>query len=134
MPKQDRRPLIVFSLIATLLLLASLSGCASRPSSMITATSPLPPGVRGTIPARGSDCQYNFLGLVPITSSASTARALDSAKRDADVDVLTDVTVDRNFGYYILFSNTCVRVEGMGVSRSRLQRSLQLSESTDPVL
>lgn len=107
-------------------------GCASRPSSIITSTSPLPAGVRGTIPASGSDCQYHFLGIIPLGTSPSTANALESAKEDAEVDVLTDVTVDHNVGYYILFSNRCVRVEGLGVPRDTLRRSLQRSNSPAP--
>jgi hypothetical protein len=30
------------------------------------------------------------------------------------------VTIDRGGGYYILFSNECIRVEGKGVPRSVL--------------
>ena len=96
------------------------TGCVSRPTTMITSTSPLPPGVRGTIRTSGSDCQYYLLGLIPVTGSASAADALDSAKRSADVDVLTDVTEDSSGGYYILWSNSCIRVSGMGVPRDRL--------------
>jgi hypothetical protein len=36
----------------------------------------------------------------------------------ANADVLTDVTVDFVGGYYILFSNNCVRVHGKGVART----------------
>ncbi|MBN8551169.1 MAG: hypothetical protein J0M12_17780 [Deltaproteobacteria bacterium] len=100
------------------------AGCASMPSSMITSTSPLPPGVRGTIKTSASDCQYSLLGIIPFTSSASTASALEDAKSYADVDVLTDVTQDFSSGYYILWSNTCVRVSGYGVPRDVLKKHL----------
>lgn len=109
--------------IATLglaLILFMLAGCSSKPSSIIASTSPLPPGVRGTIPTRASDCQFHLLGLIPLTTSPDTSDALDAAKRKIDVDVLTDVTVDYNGGYYILFSNNCVRVSGLGVPRGRV--------------
>lgn len=98
--------------------LAIFIGCSGRPATMLASTSPLPAGVRGTIPTKGSDCQYRLLGLIPITTSPSTQSALEEAKEDAEVDVLTDVTVDENWGYYILFSNNCVRVQGLGVERS----------------
>lgn len=65
------------------------------------------------------------MGLIPLTASPDTAQALDEAKKNADVDVLTDVTVDFSRGYYILFSNQCVRVSGMGVPRERLQGFLE---------
>lgn len=98
-----------------------ITGCSSRPSSLITSTSPLPPGIRGTIPASGSNCQVNLLGLIPITGSADSQDALDEAKEEADVDVLTDVTVDHGGVYLILFSTDCVRVRGKGVPREILK-------------
>jgi len=124
------RYLSLFLFAITLVL---LSACSSKPSSIITSTSPLPPGVRGTVPARGSDCQFHLLGLIPVTSSPDTQNALTKAKRSADVDVLTDVTVDHNSGYYILFSNNCVRVSGKGVPRHLTQstHSAQSSPTTD---
>jgi hypothetical protein len=48
----------------------------------------------------------------------NTQTALDKAKQMANADVLTDVTVDFVGGYYILFSNNCVRVQGKGVPRA----------------
>lgn len=96
-----------------------ISACAGKPSSIITATSPLPPGVRGTVPASGSDCQYHLLGLIPITSSPNTQSALSEAKEDCSCDVLTDVTVDENSFWVILWSGRCVHVRGLGVPPHR---------------
>ena len=104
-------------------MLGTIAGCASTPTSIIPSTSPLPPGVRGTIPASGSDCQYYLLGFLPITRSPDSQRALTSAKESADVDVLTDVTVDHGSGYYLLFSNQCVKVQGLGVNRAALNEA-----------
>ncbi len=75
-----------------------------------SALSPIAPGVRGTIPAYGSNCQFDLFGIIPVTHSLNTQAALDRAKESADVDVLTDVTVDFGASYYVLFSNNCVRV------------------------
>lgn len=110
--------------LSMLLLLALLSGCSSQPSSgsLITSTSPLPPGVRGTIPAKGGDCQYRLLGLLPLNSSATMADALEDAKANAQSTVLTDVTVDHNSGFYFLFSNSCIRIQGLGVPEAVLSR------------
>ena len=107
-------------LVFCLFILPLFSACSAIPTTMLASTSPLPPGVRGTIPAFGSDCQYYLLGIIPVTSSPNSQSALTAAKEDADVDVLTDVTVDHGGGYYILFSNLCVRVRGQGVERSVL--------------
>ena len=107
---------IFISLFATSLLVS----CSSQPSSIIPSTSPIPSGVRGTIPAYGSDCQIYLLGILPVTGSPDSQQALQKAKKSADVDVLTDVTVDHGGGYYLLFGNTCVRVQGMGVPRNVL--------------
>ena len=95
-----------------------LSGCASgEHPQILTSTSPLPAGVRGTVPAYGSNCQTYLLGLIPISNTPDTQEALIEAKESADADVLTDVTVDHNSFYYILISRRCVRVRGLGVPR-----------------
>ena len=110
------------NLALALIFLSCFSSCSSIPTTLVSSTSPIPAGVRGTIEAYGSDCQFYFLGLIPVTSGPNSQNALDRAKRDADVDVLTDVTVDHGGAYYILFSNTCVRVRGKGVPRHILAR------------
>ena len=92
-------------------------GCASMPVALAPSSSLAAPGVRGTIPARGVNCQFFLLGLIPITHSIDTQAALDEAKRKADADVLTDVTVDFIASYYIIVSDNCVRVQGKGVPR-----------------
>lgn len=94
-----------------------VSACASRPSSIVASTSPVPAGTRGSIPAYGSDCEYHLLGMIPLTGSPDSQAALDRAKRSANADVLTDVTTDFGGGYYILFSNNCIRVQGKGVPK-----------------
>ena len=93
-------------------------GCASMPVALAPSSSPAAPGVRGTIPARGVNCQFFLLGLIPMTHSIDTQAALDEAKKKADVDVLTDVTVDFIASYYIIVSDNCVRVQGKGVPRA----------------
>ena len=98
-----------------------LAGCfSSQAPTVMTSTSPVPIGTRGTIPAYGSDCQYFLLGLLPITFSPNTTAALDEAKRDAGCKVLTDVTIDDGSFYWLLFSTQCVRVRGLGVPDSQL--------------
>jgi len=103
--------------LALLTFVAVCGGCAGMPVALSPSSSPVAPGTRGTIPAYGSDCQFYLLGLIPITHSLDSQAALDRAKKMANVDVLTDVTVDFVGGYYILFSNNCVRVQGKGVAR-----------------
>jgi hypothetical protein len=103
--------------IALPLLTTIISGCATLPVAVSPSSSPLAPGVRGTIPTYGSNCQFYLLGLIPVTQSIDTQAALKQAKENAKVDVLTDITVDFGGGYFILFSNNCVRVQGLGVPR-----------------
>lgn len=98
-----------------------LTGCSSKPSSLVASTSPIPPGIRGTIPTHGSNCQTFFLGLIPLTGSPDSQDALEEAKERIDVDVLTDVTIDHGGIYVILFSTDCVRVRGKGVPRDMLR-------------
>ena len=104
--------------IISLVVLFLITACSSSmPTTIIPSTSPLAAGTRGTIEAYGSDCQYYFLGLIPITTTANSQAALDEAKESANADVLTDVTIDHGGAYYILFSNNCIRVRGKGVPR-----------------
>ncbi len=98
------------------------SGCSGRPFSMVPSTSPLPTYVRGTIPADGDDCQYRLLGLLPVTGAPNTQTALQEAKDSAQSEVLTDVTIDETGAYFILFSNTCIHVRGLGVPRTVTER------------
>lgn len=103
--------------LSVLFLSLFMFGCVGRPTSIIPSTSPLPPHIRGDIETEGSDCQYRLLGLLPVTGAPNTQDALSEAKEDADVDVLTDVTVDHTGSYYILYGTSCVYVRGLGVSR-----------------
>ncbi len=103
----------------TLLIALMMTACSSFPVAIAPSTSPLPPNTRGSIPAYGSNCQYLLLGLIPISGSLNTQDALDEAKRSAQSDVLTDVTVEHGYAYYLLFSTHCVRVEGKGVPRNK---------------
>ncbi len=104
--------------LVVMALMVSFVGCAGMPVTLAPSTSPVAPGTRGTIPAYGSDCQFYLFGLIPVTHSLNSQAALDRAKAMANADVLTDVTVDFVGGYYILFSNNCVRVHGKGVART----------------
>ena len=90
---------------------------------MMASTSPVPPGVRGTVPAYGSDCQYFLLGLIPVSFSPNTDAAITDAKRSSRTEVLTDVTVDYGSFYWILFSTQCVRVRGKGIPPEVLSRA-----------
>lgn len=111
------------------LLFASLCilmcSCASVPTSLSASTSPIQDGLRGTIETRGKDCQYSFL-FFPITPENSTFLALKRAKERADVDVMTDVTVDYRASTWILLSRTCVIVQGMGVTRDAIREAERL--------
>ena len=105
-----------FNFTILFLLILLCSACAGLPSNQVSAsTSPLPGGVRGTVPVKGDDCQYRLLLFLPITSYPSTQSALSEAKQECGCDVLTDVTVDHSWGTVLLWSWRCVNVEGLGV-------------------
>lgn len=109
-----------YFIVLLLLVCSGNFGCGAKPTSLIASSSPVPPGVRGTIPTSGSNCQYFLLGLIPITGSPDSQDALDRAKSNADVDVLTDITIDHGGYYLILFSTSCVRIKGKGIPRDIL--------------
>lgn len=108
----------------------SLIGCSSLSPSIVASTSPIQPGVRGSIEASGSNCQYNLLGLLPLTGALNTQDALNAAKNSANSKVLTDVTIDVTNSYYVLFSNNCVHVRGLGVPKQELDRADGFSDTT----
>ena len=120
---------VVGRFLAVFFLIVSATGCmGSRAPGIIASTSPLAPGVRGTVPASGSDCQTFFLGLIPLTSSPNTQAALEDAKTSASAAVLTDVTVDENSFYWILMSHRCVRVRGLGVVEATTAQASNLDD------
>ena len=92
-----------------------VTGCGLPANQITSSTSPIPGGVRGTVPVHGDDCQYKLLMLLPLTSYPSTQEALSDAKAACGCDVLTDVTVDDSWGTVLLWSWRCVNVEGLGV-------------------
>src|SRR5262245_24192720 len=108
--------------LAALLAIVCLSACSGKPFSLVPSTSPLPGYVRGTIPADGDDCQYRLLGILPVTGAPNTQAALQEAKESAQAEVLTDVTIDETGAYFILFSNTCIHVRGLGVPHEITER------------
>jgi hypothetical protein len=122
-------PTLVTLPLVVMLSMVMFSACSHQmPTSITTATSPTAPGIRGTTPAYGSDCQYHLFGIVPLNGPSDTQAALTEAKVSANADVLTDVTVDHGGGFYGLFSNRCVRVAGLGVVRGASHRDLEWAD------
>lgn len=104
-------------LIAALIVVTCF-GCFSLPAAIAPSSSPLEAGTRGTVWTRGESCQYWLLGFVPLNREPSTHHALHRAKKTADAHALTDVTVDWFFAYFVLWSQHCAVVEGLGVRES----------------
>lgn len=105
------------------LLIVTLPACSGSNRGLIPSTSPLPDGVHGTIATEGDNCQYRLLGILPLSMPPNTQAALAEAKTSSGTEVLTDVTIDETSAWYLLFSNRCVHVRGMGVQTTPVQQA-----------
>lgn len=103
----------LFSLVASALLIA---GCACMPGGVAPSNTPLhakPYTVIGE--TEGSDAQYAILGIIPVTTCNTLARAIKKAKANVGADALIDVTVDCNWQWWVLFTRTVTEVNAKGV-------------------
>jgi len=108
-----------------LLAVVFLTACGARPINIVPSSSPVEAGTRGTEFVTATNCQTNLLGLIPISLSASLPDALEEAKKKAKAKVLTDISIEEEFRYFILASTHCVRVSGFAVKDAGVQsRSL----------
>ena len=105
-------------LLITLALSSTLIGCAHTSGGIASSTIPLAPdSYRILGRAKGGDCQYKILGLIPVTGGNETHSALDDALTDIpDTTALIQVSSDTYNQYWILWSNHCTQVYGTAVT------------------
>lgn len=90
-----------------------VSGCAHGPGGIAPSTTPLEGKEYDILgPAKGSDSNVCLLGILPITTSNDTRHAIASALKSSGGDALINVTVERVYRYWILWSNTKTLVYG----------------------
>lgn len=94
-------------------------GCARFSGGIAPSSVPIAPGSYSAIgPTEGQDCVYQLLGLLPISGSNHTSAALAAAmEKHPNTAALINVTSDTFSQHYIVFSRSCIRVEGIAVSQ-----------------
>ena len=108
----------VLLLVCALVLLLGAAGCARYPGGIAASNIPIDPGhyvPLGDVEA--SDCNVNLLGLLPVSGGNHTADAVKNAMGERPgTDALVNITVDRVFKFFILWSETCTEVRATAVA------------------
>lgn len=100
--------------LAVILLLAY--GCAHSPGGVAPSTTPINGRsyqVLGDV--RTTDSYVLLFGFLPIMGSNSTHDAIRDALRAKGADALIDVTVDKYFQWWILFTRSVIQVQGKAI-------------------
>ncbi|NOR80707.1 MAG: hypothetical protein GQ529_07730 [Methyloprofundus sp.] len=105
-------------ILTTLALGSTLIGCSHVSGGIAPSNIPLEPGSYRILgKAVGGDCQYQLLGLIPISGGNETHSALEDALTDIpNTTALVQITSDTYSQYWILWSNTCTQVHGTAVT------------------
>jgi hypothetical protein len=108
---------ILLIAIALACLILSASGCARSPGGVAASNIPLAPGGYTEIgDVSASDCKINLLGILPVSGSNYISDAMHQALREeSDADALINITVERVFKYFILWSQMCTEVRATAV-------------------
>ena len=104
--------------LITLALSSTLMACAHTSGGIAASSVPLEPGSYRILgAAKGGDCQYKLLGIIPISGGNETHSALDDALSDIpNTTALIQITSDTYSQYWILWSNVCTQVYGTAVT------------------
>ncbi len=105
-------------IFTTLAIGSTLIGCAHTSGGIAASNVPLQPDSYRTLgKAKGTDCQYKLLGIIPISSGNETHTALESALTDIpNTTALVQITSDTYSEYWILWSNHCTQVHATAVT------------------
>lgn len=105
-------------ILTTLALSSTLMACSHTSGGIAASSIPLEPGSYRILgQAKGGDCQYKLLGIIPISGGNETHNALDDALTDIpNTTALIQVTSDTYSQYWILWSNHCTQVYGTAVT------------------
>ncbi len=105
------------TIACALLLVLFAAGCTRDPGGVAPSNIPLAPGGYKEI-GRGSasDCKINLFGILPISGSNYLADAMREAlEEESDADALIDISIDRSFKFFILWSQACTEVRATAV-------------------
>ncbi len=116
---------IIFAILVGFALLLS-AGCARHPGGIAASNIPLAPG--GYTPigqVMASDCMVKLLGILPVSGSNYIQDAKASALRKSGGHALVDISIERVFKYFILWSQTCTEIRATAVRVERVEKAEQ---------
>ncbi len=103
--------------VCALVLVLLTVGCTRNPGGVAASNIPLAPGgytELGRVSA--SDCKVNLFGILPISGANYIADAIRNAlAKVSGADALIDISIDRSFKFFILWSQTCTEVRATAV-------------------
>ena len=107
-------------LAALIFCLLGATACVRTPGGVAPSNIPLSPGGYTELgPVEAQDCKINLLGIIPISSSNYLYDAVDEAMQErSGTDALVNITVDRVFKFFILWSEACTEVRATAVRLS----------------
>jgi hypothetical protein len=110
------RKVCFMRMLCLMLVLCIMSGCAHIPGGIAASNTPLE-GRKYTILGKteATDSRICLFGFLPVTGANSVRAALDKASISAGGDALIDITVESYYHYWILFSKSITKVEGVAI-------------------
>ena len=104
-------------IIILIMIALSVTACARLSGGIAPSNIPVEPGSYQVLgDARGQDCTYYLLGLIPLQGKNTTSKAMDFALEPyPEAEALVGITSDTFSQYFILFSRACITVEGQAI-------------------
>jgi hypothetical protein len=125
MRKSNEMKRIIFAILVGFALLLS-AGCVRRPGGIAASNIPLAPGEYTPIgQVMASDCSVALLGILPVSGSNYIQDAKASALRKSGGHALVDISIERVFKYFILWSQTCTEIRATAVRVEHIEKAEQ---------
>lgn len=99
--------------VVFLLLLLVIAGCAHMPGGIAPSSTPLQGRKYVDLGATtGTDSVIYLFGLIPLTGSNTTPKALDNAIKSRNGDAMINVTVESYSQWFFIITRTVTTVHG----------------------
>jgi hypothetical protein len=103
---------------AAIVSLAGATACTRLPGGVAPSNIPIAQGQYTELgPVEAQDCKVNILMFIPVSGANHVKDAVSKALgRRPGTDALVNITVDRVFKFFLLWSQTCTQVFATAVS------------------